>query len=384
VSGVAGTKRTRKKGPRSGDRRPVEKLQRWLDLLAALLARRFRATFEELAREVPAYREALEGGDTADSVKRTFERDKDELRASGVAIETLNDDDGAAVYYQLRHREFYLPYLALTTAHQPPPRRARRDGHDRLPEVAFEPDELAAIASAAARAQQLGDPSLAQTAASARRKLSMDLDIGVPDEEVVELVPPLPSRGGHDEAVFEAVSDAVTRRKELSFRYRSMERDETTPHRVQPWGLFYLGSAWYLVAHDLDRAALRNFRLSRMSQARVSKARQHSADFEVPEDFDLRQHAQSAESWELGDADAVEVVVRFSGASGYVEAAQRLGVAVDGAPDERRFRVRRPEVFARWLLTFAGDAVPVSPPEFVEQFRGLVRETLALYEGDRE
>ena len=44
------------------------------------------------------------------------------------------------------------------------------------------------------------------------------------------------------------------------------------------------------------------------------------------------------------------------------------------------FRVRRREVFARWLLTFAGDAVPVSPPDFVEQFRGLVRETLALYE----
>ena len=31
------------------------KLQRWIDLLAALLGHRLPATFEELARDVPAY-----------------------------------------------------------------------------------------------------------------------------------------------------------------------------------------------------------------------------------------------------------------------------------------------------------------------------------------
>jgi hypothetical protein len=31
------------------------KIQRWIDLLAALLARRWPATFDELIRDVPAY-----------------------------------------------------------------------------------------------------------------------------------------------------------------------------------------------------------------------------------------------------------------------------------------------------------------------------------------
>jgi len=31
------------------------KVQRWVDIIAALLARRSHATFEELARDVPAY-----------------------------------------------------------------------------------------------------------------------------------------------------------------------------------------------------------------------------------------------------------------------------------------------------------------------------------------
>src|SRR6185437_4350216 len=64
------------------------KLQRWVDLIAALLARSLPASFADIAQSVPAYavrlaafedenderrRETLE-----QSLKRTFERDKDE------------------------------------------------------------------------------------------------------------------------------------------------------------------------------------------------------------------------------------------------------------------------------------------------------------------
>ena len=63
------------------------KLQRWIDLLAALLAHRHPVTFDELAANVPAYRDT--GGTRAKklaSIKRTFERDKAELLALGVPI----------------------------------------------------------------------------------------------------------------------------------------------------------------------------------------------------------------------------------------------------------------------------------------------------------
>jgi len=36
-------------------------------------------------------------------------------------------------------------------------------------------------------------------------------------------------------------------------------------------------------------------------------------------------------------------------------------------------------VFARWLLSFAGDARPVAPGSLVAEFEQLRRETLALY-----
>jgi hypothetical protein len=62
--------------------------------------------------------------------------------------------------------------------------------------------------------------------------------------------------------------------------------------------------------------------------------------------------------------------------SGAAFAAHQLGEAVEGDERLRRFRVRRVDSFARWLLSFAGDLTPVSPSAVVEEYAGLVRETL--------
>jgi predicted DNA-binding transcriptional regulator YafY len=62
--------------------------------------------------------------------------------------------------------------------------------------------------------------------------------------------------------------------------------------------------------------------------------------------------------------------------TGAAAAAFRLGEEVEGHSDRRRFRVRRSDAFARWLLSFGGDLVPLSPGELVEEYQGLVRETL--------
>jgi proteasome accessory factor B len=363
--------------------RAVDKLQRWLDLLAALLVRRFPVPFDDLAQDVPAYRDALESNANRESVKRTFERDKDELRAFGVPIESLQDEDGVTSLYRLRHRDFYLPYLAVAAGSKASvsrPKKVDRYGYHGLPELTFEPDELAAIAEAAERLGKLGAPQLAEDARSAVRKLSHDLPIGPLGDDVIhDLVNP---RTLPNPRVFAIVAAAVARRKELRFVYRSMEKDIVAERRVRPYGVFFHGSNGYLVGHDLDRAALRNFRLSRMQQVAANDGRPNSPDFEVPASFDLRAHARSADAWELGDSDAVDVSVRFLGNTGYADSARQLGTAVDDAADCRRFHVRRQDVFARWLLSFGGDAIPIEPPEFVDRFRRLVRDTLALYECD--
>ncbi|MGH7646985.1 MAG: helix-turn-helix transcriptional regulator [Gemmatimonadaceae bacterium] len=354
------------------------KLQRWTDLLVGLLRHRLGATFTELADDVPAY--ALPKRPTERekaAVKRMFERDKAELLAFGVPLETVGAEDEIEKY-RLRPANFYLPYLSILdrSGRRKPPRRVDRDGYHSVQSLGFEPDELAVLGVALARVQKLGDPVLAEHARSAARKLAFD----IPDIE----------REGQDDvtvqaeriapAVFPPLNDALLGRKQLTFTYHSMSGDSTSKRTVEPLGLFFLNSHWYLAAREPGASVVKNFRVSRMQRAAANRSRPQSPDFEAPNDFDLREHARSRHAWELGDADAINAVVQFVAHTGAAAPWIQLGAAVPGQPAQRAYRIKSFDRFVRWLMSLAGAAKPVSPPELVDAYRRAVRDTLRCYE----
>ena len=369
-----------------------QKLQRWVDLLAALLIRQRYAPFDELAKDIPGY--DLEHG-KRDSVMRTFERDKDELRRFGVPIETVEDAQGEPLGYRLDRKAFYLPYL-MVSGHEraaQAPKKVDYDGYRSLQTLAFEPDELDAIIEAAARVRALGDPVLAREADAAMRKLALDLPLGVALRDAMAvraaesgtfirfaratIVSPLHQP---EPAVFAQLSDALARRKVVTFDYYSMERAERSRRTVEPYGLFFVSSHWYLAARDVDRKALRNFRLSRVVGVEVNSMRSQSPDYDVPPAFSLRDHAQAREPWEIGDGEATTAIVEFAAATGATQAALRLGRPVAASDTRREFDVRRTDAFARWLLSFGGDARPVEPPELRAEYNRAAAATLTRYE----
>jgi proteasome accessory factor B len=310
---------------------------------------------------------------------RMFERDKDELRSLGIPIVTVQNDDGTPAAYRIDKADFYLPYLYIAA---PPdkrtrPRRIDRYGYRALKELAFTADELNAVADAAARVRSLGESLLADDAMSAIRKLAVDLPIDGSSSGDVQFL----SRERVDPATFERLSDALTRRKFVTFTYHTISRDSTETREVEPYGLFFVGSHWYLAARDRARDDIRNFRLTRMSEVEVNSARSQTADYEIPESFSLREHARSRQAWELGDGDTIVATVRFLTMSGPAAVASRLGDPVEGAPDLRTFPVRRIDAFVRWLMSFAGDAIPVAPASVIESYAKQVAETRAIYDG---
>jgi len=353
------------------------KLQRWTDLIAALLARRLGASFLELARDVPAYSQGA-SEEHKESVKRTFERDKDELRDFGIPIETLGADDNDETRYRLRATDFYLPFLALQDGERAPA-AARAEGYRSLGLVTLTPDDLSFIGAAIARLEQLGDPALTADVRSAANKLAFDLPLFESVNSDVTLVD---ANVGADPKLFDLLGDALRNRKLVTFNYQKPSSDKVTERRVEPLGLFFINANWYLAARDRTRGEIRNFRLSRISKPVVNKKTPRTADYDVPPDFRLREHARSKDAWELGEAESVVAEVRFAGAGGATAAAARVGESVPGQADVRRFPVRRMDVFARWLLSFGGDARPVSPTELVEMYRKGVAETLSLYGSD--
>jgi predicted DNA-binding transcriptional regulator YafY len=354
------------------------KIQRWVDFLAVLLSHRFPVSQEELIAGVPAYQA---GDEKAESRRRTFERDKRELKQFGIPIETVEDENGNPSRYRLPVRDFYLPYLALRLQGRVVrPRRVSKEGYRALTELTFEPDELEAITHAAARVRALGDPLLTEDAESALRKLAVDLPMDATQPDATHVAP---TRTPADAEVFAELSKALHARKRVSFVYHSIGSDQSAPRTVEPFGLFFLNQHWYLAGRTPGEAKLKNYRLSRISEPRMSPQKHDTPDYEIPAGFRLAEHARSRQAWELGDGDTIEAIVEVRRAVGAAAAAARLGEPVEGHPTRRRFRVRRRDAFARWMLSFAGDLTPVSPPDVVQEYRVLTQETLAHHAGDR-
>lgn len=349
------------------------KSQRQIDLLAALLAYHAPRTFEQIVDDVPDYQQSA-----GPSLKRLFERDKKDLRELGVPVETVGGEGSEDSAYRLRTKDFYLPYLTLMNSLEwSKPRKVDKTGYHALPVLAFEPEELVAIARAGHRVRSMGDPGLAGEVDSALRKLAFDLpvDSAMPASE--EHLHVRGKRAGAAE--LDALSAALLLRKRVKFWYQGMNSGSREQRTVEPYGLFFLNAHWYLAAYDTDREALRNFRVSRIEQVKRLDSKDASPDYQVPDDFSLREHARSRQAWEIGDGDGVHAVVEFSGGSGVARAGAELGEPVQGRPNCRTFRVRRQDTFARWILSFAGEAMPLEPPELVQAVRDLAAATRAVY-----
>jgi proteasome accessory factor B len=352
------------------------KLQRWIDLLAALLSHRYGATLAELKTLVPAY--GAEKNRAA--IDRMFERDKDELRALGLPIRVRDEEteEGTTQRYYMKARETYLPFLNLA-ARPVAPRKTPKEGYRDLTTITFEPDELSALVHAARAAKRVGDPALSRDIESAIAKLTYDLGlalgsvVGESDEHATRIPEP-----GAAPAV-STLGEALLRRKRVTFVYRSMNRDVIEGRTIEPYGIYFSSGHWYLVGRDVATESLRKFRVSRMTNVCANEKKPQSPDYDIPADFDLAAHARAKEPWELGEEPPEEMIVEVRGNSGSAESVLSLGAEVVGAARQRRFQVRRADSFVRWLMSFGGDVVPISPPSLCEQFRNVVSATLSAY-----
>ena len=79
-------------------------------------------------------------------------------------------------------------------------------------------------------------------------------------------------------------------RKTVTFSYRAAN-GKSTKRVVHPYGLGYREGEWYLVGHDVDKDALRQFKVIRMS-GKVTTGRGKGRDFTVPSGFDIEQHIE--------------------------------------------------------------------------------------------
>jgi proteasome accessory factor C len=102
------------------------------------------------------------------------------------------------------------------------------------------------------------------------------------------------------------IETAISRRKTIEFSYYSLQRDELSDRKVDPYHLVFRNGQFYLIGHSHERDDIRVFRLSRI-RGKVSYATKAEHDFAPREDFDRRDYASRAD-WQMGEIEGTAKV----------------------------------------------------------------------------
>jgi len=306
------------------------KSERLVNLTIALLATKRYLTKSEIFRTVDGY----EG--SPEAMERMFERDKDDLRSLGIAIELgsfdpLFEDEAG---YRITPSSYKLDLGEL-------------DGTD--------------IALLSIAASAWTGAALERESTSALIKLaSMGLDS---DSQALSLL--APRINGTNEN-FTLITDAIIRRSEIEFEYVSSDLTKQQ-RRIAPYSLRGQSGSWYLVGQDLEKNSLRTFRLDRIvSEVSASKK---SNTYVIPD--------------EIPDQGAEEVReiarIRIRKNRGH----QLRSYATVLESDEEWDEVSLPIVDANWLLRtilwHRDDVVLLEPSSLRKQVVQSLKELRVLH-----
>jgi proteasome accessory factor B len=292
------------------------KLERLLNVTAALLETRRPLTADEIRRRIPGY------PDGDDAFRRAFERDKDDLREMGIPLEVVPVDgaDPPVSGYVIPPDRYYLADPGL------------------------DPDELAALQMAAVMIR-LGEGD-ADGGLDAVRKLGGREETGVAAQMQVASLP----RPEHLSLLF----DAVTSRRIAQFRYGDVDRE------VQPYRLDFHKGRWYLTAHDSGRDAERRFRLDRFESA---------VTVGDPDAFERPAHVAGVtlDAWELGEGEPISARLlvdadQVAPARSQLPADTKWEEQTDGSA-VATIGVVNVDAFRSFVLAFLDHAEVLGPPE---------------------
>ena len=295
----------------------MSRIERLLNLTAALLNTERALSAEELHERVPGY------PDDKGSFRRQFERDKDALRQLGLPLTTSALTGEYAEFqtgYQIHAAEYYLPDPGLS------------------------PDELSAL-HLAARVVRLEGSGTADASWKLGRP---DGPPGGGTELSLDAVIPVSDR-------LAALFGCIAERRLATFTYKGQTRE------VEPNQLSFRTGHWYLLAFDRGRDDHRSFRIDRI-ESNVGLGEQiDAAEAAIP------QNRTPQQPWELGSGEPTLAQIKIDAAQA-IWARANLGEAAvmsrndDGAVTFQ-LAVRNRDAFRSFVLGFLDRAIVVGPPD---------------------
>ena len=208
--------------------------ERLTNLVVALMATEIGLTKQQILASVSGYRQRADG--KQDALEKMFERDKEDLRALGIPIETLGDhadpNDLREARYRIPKAEYDLPI-----------------------DIEFTPAELAVLRLAGS---VWSEESLSGDAQAGLRKIrALGIDV---DEPIIGFAPRITAR----DAAFAPLQGAIERSVAVAFDYLKPGEESPRRRHVQPLALVEYEARWHLFAHDMDADCDRMLLLTRI------------------------------------------------------------------------------------------------------------------------
>ncbi|MBM3679042.1 MAG: WYL domain-containing protein, partial [Actinobacteria bacterium] len=319
----------------------ADKLIRQLSLVAFLMAERRPLTARDVKGNVEGYSDMSD-----EAFARRFYSDRAELTGLGVPLTSNRDEFTGEELYTLRQEHYFLDRLDL------------------------DDDELAALQTALYYLE--GKFAYAEPLRIALQNLALGrTGFGEAPTDTAERVrvnapdysPELAGR-------LSKLESAITKQRTITFRYWSPARDRETERKVNPYALRLDEGVWYVIGHDVDRSAIRTFRVSRI-RSDIRFATRRERDFRLPTDFDVEAH-RVPRPWQIGEeVGRARIAVQGDTAWWVHRTLSDAGSLEDGVFETGYASL---EPLVGWVLRQNGRAVPLEP----EALRRGVADALAL------
>ncbi|MFN0153078.1 MAG: helix-turn-helix transcriptional regulator [Gaiella sp.] len=327
----------------------ADKLIRQLSLVAFLMAERRPLTARDVKGNVEGYSEMSD-----EAFARRFYSDRAELTSLGIPLTSQRDEFTGEELYTLRSENYFLERLEL------------------------DDDELAALQTAlyylegkfayaeplrlALQNLALGRPGFDEP----RTDTAERVRVSAPDYS-----PELAGRLSKLEA-------AISKQRTITFRYWSPARERETERKLNPYALRLDDGVWYVIGHDVDRSAIRTFRVSRM-RSDIRFATRRERDFRLPAEFNVEDH-KVPRPWQIGPAQGVaRIAVQGDTAWWVHRTLSDAGRLDDGVFETAYSRV---EPLVGWVLRQNGRAVPLEPAELRDGVKAALEHLQESHRGD--
>ena len=326
----------------------TDKLIRQLSLVAFLMAERRPLTARDVKSNVEGYSEMSD-----EAFARRFYSDRAELLSLGVPLQSQRDEFTGEELYTLRSEQYFLPQLEL------------------------ENEELAALQTALYLLE--GQFAYAEPLRLALQNLALGRPgfAEAPSDTALRVEVLDPDYSAEMPGRLAKLEGAISKQRTVKFEYWSISRDDHAERTLNPYALYNDRGKWYVVGRDLDRDALRTFRVSRI-EGDIKFATRRERDFRPPSDFDVSD-LRGRPDWQIGDVvGEARIEVRGDTAWWVQRAYGSTGRIEDGVFVTEYSSVG---ALASWVLRQDGRAVPIEPDELRREVATALRRVRDRHEG---